>query len=65
MKDDEKDEEDDDDEEEEEDSKEEDEKEKLEKISLEQFICLLFPTKNHYPAIISCGVKSNEIYIIL
>ena len=64
-------EEEDDDDDDDEKKKEKEEVEKKEKkkeigqISLEQFISLLSPTKNHYPAIISCGVKAYEIYIIL
>jgi len=39
-------------------------KDKYGKISITQFLSLLYPVKPHFPAIISCGIKVNEIYII-
>ena len=40
-------------------------KDKYGKISITQFLSLLNPVKPHFPAIISCGIKVNEIYIKL
>ena len=39
-------------------------KDKYGKIFITQFLSLLYPVKPHFPAIISCGIKVNEIYII-